>query len=87
MVEEDPEFEDAVDAMAQLFIDGAEAQHRSQLEPFDVYSQKVRNEFHKTLSDFRNRFAHGYEVLMKRIQEQGSDAQMKKSDLGPWMKA
>ena len=84
--EEDPEFDDAIDALAQLFIEGAEPQYRSQLEPFDVYTQKVRHQFHQTLSGFRARFAHGYEVLIKKVKDQNAMTQIKKPGVDPWIR-
>ncbi len=85
---EDPQFDEAVDALAQIFIDDAEQQYRSQLEPFDLYAQKVRGQFHDTLSDFRKRFAHGYQVLIKQIRDQHQRQELKKpGGAGPWMRA
>ena len=88
MAHEDPQFDRAIDALAQVFIDDAEQHHRSELEPFDLYAQKIRNEFHSTLSDFRKRFAHGYQVLQKKVQDQKLSGEMKKpGGAGPWIRA
>lgn len=87
MAKENAHFEHAIDELAQIFIDDAEQHYRSQLEPFDVYAQKVRNEFHHTLSDFRKRFAHGYKVLIQKVRDQRDTGEIKKPGGGPWIRA
>ncbi len=85
--EEDAAFDRAVDTLANIFTDSAKSQHQSELESFSMYTQKIHNECHKTLSCFRTRFARGYQVLMKKVKEQNAASEMKKPGLGPWIKA
>lgn len=72
VAEADVDFEKSVDKLVEAIAEDVKEGYQSDLEPFEGYVQKVRAEVHSNMEEFRNRFLHGYEVLLKEISSQSA---------------
>jgi hypothetical protein len=66
LLSSDEEYKKSVGELADAFIDGLKGQPVSDLEPFEVYATKVRQDFYLKSNDFKERFINGYEVLKEQ---------------------
>ncbi len=62
-----PELEQSIENLADLVIENLKSGPHPEYEPFEVYSQKVRMHIYENIHEFRQRFVHGYEVLLEEI--------------------
>ncbi len=65
--------DDAVKELADVIEDSLKEDYHSDLEPFEVYAQKVRANIYKTMEEFQARFVNGYEILLKEIEKEKKD--------------
>lgn len=63
LMSSDEEYKKCVGELADAFIAELKEEHVSDLEPFEVYATKVRQDFYLKSKDFKERFVNGYEVL------------------------
>ena len=75
-------FDKSVDELADAVVDDHKGHHKSDVEPFEVYAQKVRSKIHLNAAIFRKRFSKGYHVLLEELSKQQPKASRKK-DLPP----
>lgn len=59
----DQEYKKCVGELADAFLVDLKGDHSSDLEPFEVYAEKVRQDFYLKSKDFKERFINGFEVL------------------------
>lgn len=63
------EFEKAVGELADAFIADLKEKKTNDLEPFEAYATRVRQDLFLKCKDFRKRFLSGYEALQGPIQK------------------
>jgi iron-sulfur cluster repair protein YtfE (RIC family) len=63
----DPESERGIQEFADLFVESMRDQYKKELEPFEVYAQKIRSQLHENIDEFRARIAHGYDILLQEL--------------------
>lgn len=61
--------EQAIDDLADLVVENLQSSYRSDLEPFEAYAARVRSRVYDDVTLFRQRFHHGYQVLMEEIKK------------------
>lgn len=61
--------EQEIDDLADLVVENLQSSYRSDLEPFEAYAARVRARVYDDVSLFRQRFHHGYQVLMEEIKK------------------
>ena len=59
--------EQAIDDLADLVIENLEGSYHSDLEPFEAYASRVRARIYADVNQFRQRFHHGYHVLLDEV--------------------
>lgn len=64
------EFKGAVDELVDTIVDDLEEGYQSDLESFDVHSQRIRKEIHANMEEFRTHFLKGYDVLLEELTQQ-----------------
>jgi len=57
----------SVDEYVDAIMEGMEEGYQSDLEPFEAHVQRIRQEFHDNIGEFRDTFLEGYEVLMEEL--------------------
>lgn len=55
--------EDAITLLADRVVDSIKEQDTTDLESFEIYSQRLKSTFHKDLNLFKKRFIKGYTIL------------------------
>lgn len=65
----DSTFEKSVAEFAGAVVDSLEKGYKSDLEPFELYAQKVRARLQEDVKEFRQRFAKGYHALLDEISK------------------
>jgi hypothetical protein len=61
------EHEQAIDDLADLVVENMQHAHNRDLEPFEAYASRVRARVYADIQLFRQRFHHGYHVLMDEM--------------------
>lgn len=61
--------EQAIDDLADLVVESFQDSYRSELEPFEAYAARVRARVYADVTLFRQRFHHGYHVLMDELSK------------------
>lgn len=72
--EHKPQVDQAVAEFADFAVEMLREGHHSELEPFEAYAARLRGEMIKQLEGYRERLAHGYEVLLKELAREKSTA-------------
>lgn len=67
--EAEREFEKSVEDLTTAIVEDLEADYQSELEPFEAYANRIRHQVHENLEKFKDRFMHGYDVLIAEINE------------------
>lgn len=57
---------DLVDAM----IESLEEDYRSEIEPFEQYSKRLRLHLFKEMSEFATKFLRGHQVIMEELKKE-----------------
>ena len=60
----------AIEELADVVIESLREQYRSDLEPFELYAQKVRFKIHININEFRTGFFKGYHVLLEELHKE-----------------
>jgi len=60
---------DEIEDFAETLIESLKQHYQSPLEPFEAYAERIKLQFQDNQAEFRKRFSHGYEVLMKEINQ------------------
>jgi hypothetical protein len=81
---EDVDFDKSVDKLADSILEEVKEGYDSQLESFDNYAEKTRNEIHANMDQFRNRFLKGYEILLDELTHQNKVKQNVEVTLPPY---
>lgn len=81
--EPDAVFEKTVNELADAVVEGLKDQHYSDLEPFDLYAQRVRSKIHDNAVTFRKRFARGYHILLEELAKMPPAKPQVKQDHNP----
>lgn len=63
------EFEKSVEDLTSAIVEDLEAGYQSDLEPFEIYANRIRHQVHENLEAFKDRFLHGYDVLIDEIKQ------------------
>lgn len=63
------EEEKAIEEFADIFLESMKEQFHNNLEPLEVYAQKVRSHIHSNEHEFKIRLAQGYEILLNEISQ------------------
>lgn len=71
-VKPSPELERSIEELADVLIEHSRHEAK-ELEPFEVYAQKVRSHIFDSVHEFRHRFVHGYELLLEEIVREHED--------------
>ncbi len=66
----DPDAEKELKDFADLLIDSMKQEYKNELEPFEVYAQKLRSQIHANVNEFQARIAHGYDILLQELNHQ-----------------
>lgn len=72
--QEKDEFREAVDELVDGIVEDLEKEYHSELESFDAYAQRVREEVHADMAEFRHHFLKGYDVLIEELTQQYNGA-------------
>lgn len=70
-----PSEEKMIEEIADLVIESLKPNYHQNLESFEAYAERVRTRIHLDIAHFRERFRHGYQVLveeLERTKEEGS---------------
>ena len=67
--EADSDYDAAINELANIVVDNIHEEYRNDLEPFEVYAQKVRSQLHANIGEFRSRFVNGYRVLIEELRK------------------
>ena len=59
--------DEAINELADLVVTNIKEEYQNDLEPFEVYAQKIRSQLHSNIGEFRQRFIKGYLALMEEI--------------------
>jgi len=70
--EDEQTYEKSLDEFARLMAEGMDNERRGAIEPFEVYSERVKARIHADLDQFRNRFAKGYQALLEELSHEDS---------------
>ena len=63
----DPEAEKGLEDFTDLMMESMKNEYKSELEPFEVYAQKLKSQIHATPHEFQARIIHGYDVLLQQL--------------------
>lgn len=66
---DEAEAKEAIESLADAYLESVRDGYRSDLEPFEAYEQKVRSQIHRDADKFRERFQKGYHVLINEINK------------------
>lgn len=69
--EAEPESDQAIDELVDMILENVHDEYHNDLEPFEIYAQKVRSQLHSNIVEFRSRFVKGYKVLIDELQKKG----------------
>lgn len=69
LAEAEKEFEKSVEDLTSAIVEDLEADYQSELEPFEAYANRIRHQVHENLETFKDRFLHGYDVLIEEINQ------------------
>ena len=69
VAEAESDSDEAINELANLVVNNLHDEYRNELEPFEVYAQKVRSQLHANVSEFRSRFVDGYKILMDELRK------------------
>lgn len=70
VAEADEKFDESVGELAEAFIEELKEHHRSTLEPFEHYAEKIRVKVHSDVHTFRSRFLKGYHTLLEELAKE-----------------
>jgi hypothetical protein len=68
----DLDFERSIDELVLAIVEGLREHHRSDVEPFEVYTQRIRAKIHSNANLFRSRFSRGYHTLLEELKKDNS---------------
>lgn len=83
IAQSDVDFEKSVDQLTDAILEDLKAGYKSELEPFEAYSARVRAQIHENMDDFRDRFLQGYEILIQEIAKQYEKSSVKDTRVPP----
>jgi hypothetical protein len=63
----DSEYKESLENICDSVLDSIKESYQSGLEPWDIYAERKKQEMIENINNFRNRFAMGYEALMKEL--------------------
>lgn len=63
------EFRRNVFELTEAFVEDLEEEMLEDLEPYEVYASHVRHHVYNNIAQFHDRFAKGYQVLLREIKE------------------
>jgi len=73
----DEKLDDSIKEFADLVVESLKEGYRNDLEPFEVYAQKIRSHIHANAEEFRTRFSRGYHVLLDELKRECGDSSSK----------
>lgn len=73
IAEADVKLRKSVDELTEAIVEDLRDRYNSDLEPFEVYANRVRQQVCENLQDFRDRFLQGYSVLLDELEKQAPD--------------
>ncbi len=59
----------AVNDLVDAIIENLEDEYRSEVEPFEQYSKRVRLHLFKQMSEFASKFLRGHQAIMEEIEK------------------
>lgn len=65
----DKEYNQATEELINMIIESLKDDYQSDIEPFEMYSNKVRFSLMRNIKDFSDRFRRGHQVLMEEIDK------------------
>lgn len=83
MAKPDVEFKEAIEELADAVVEELKEGYRSDLEPFEAYAQRMRQELHTNMEDFHDRFLKGYEVLIHELLERQEKSHEDEGEVPP----
>jgi hypothetical protein len=66
---ESDDHERLIEEFADFAVETLNEGYKAELEPFEVYAQKLRSQIHSNETAFRLRFIKGYQVLLQELQQ------------------
>jgi hypothetical protein len=64
-------YEESIEQMCDMMLDSIREGYQNNLEPWDVYEQKVRAEAQQRSHQFQERVLRGFRVLLQEINNSG----------------
>lgn len=65
----DEEYHQATEELINVIIESLRDDYRSDVEPFEVYANKVRFSLIRNIKDFSNRFRRGHNLLLEELKK------------------
>lgn len=59
----------AVNELTDALIENLEEEYRSELEPFEQYSKRVRLHLFKQMEEFARKFIRGHQAIMEELEK------------------
>jgi len=73
---EDLGFKKAVAELTEAIVEDLRDGYKSELDPFEIYEKRVRQQVFSNLHTFRERFMKGYRVMLNELEkEQATQSQ------------
>ncbi|CCB86963.1 MULTISPECIES: hypothetical protein [Parachlamydia] len=63
-------YEKTVEEVANAVADSMKDDYQNDLEPFELYAERIKAKIHSEMDDFRERLAKGYQVLLDEVKKQ-----------------
>lgn len=64
------ELERSMEDLLDVIVDDLKEHYKSDLEPFDLYAQKVRSHLYSSIEEYHKRFVKGYSALLEQIKKE-----------------
>ncbi|MBS4168881.1 hypothetical protein [Parachlamydia sp. AcF125] len=63
-------YEETLEEVADAVVDSLKEGYRNDLEPFELYAERIKSKIYSTMGNFRERLAKGYQVLLDEVKKQ-----------------
>jgi hypothetical protein len=80
IAEADVKLRKSVDELTEAIVEDLRDRYHSDLEPFEIYANRVRQQVCDNLQDFRDRFLQGYSVLLDELEKESTDQENKSGE-------
>lgn len=67
--------------LLNIILEAKRPEYRSQLEPFEVYAQKLKDKYILAHDDYIKSLQQGYEVIIATIEDQIKEAKVQRRGL------